>query len=180
MSDVTPPPSALRAFILRSVATENGTEGAPSVLRLWLPGYHTPSLNVTSGRHWSVYRKHKLAAAVEVLKAVPAVPDYALARRILLLLSQGGKKAAVRKLRAQAPARTVTEVTRLTYTRVTCQPLDTENHVGSTKGLTDCLVSALPAWLPDDAPEFVEILHKQERCGSLDEEGTWVELRLGQ
>lgn len=177
MTDVTPPKKDLE-----TAETGRLGEAESPRLRLWLPGYHTPSLNVTSGRHWSVYRKHKLAAAVEVLKAVPAVPAYALARRILLLLSQGGKKAAVRKLRAQQ--RRLEDqppyLTRLTYTRVTCQPLDTENHVGSTKGLTDCLVSALPAWLPDDAPEFVEILHKQERCGSLDEEGTWVELRLGQ
>lgn len=182
MTDVTPP-----GRDLETAAPETGRLGEAEslrlpTLRLWLPGYHTPSLNVTSGRHWSVYRRHKLAAAGEVLKALPAVPAYALARRILLLLSQGGKKAAVRKMRetaktAQGTVRTT--MTRLTYTRVTCQPLDTENHVGSTKGLTDCLVSALPAWLPDDAPEFVEILHKQERCASLDEEGTWVELRLG-
>lgn len=147
-----------------------------SVLRLWLPGYHTPSLNVTTGAHWSVYRRHKLAAALEVLKALPDVPAYGLARRILLTLSQGGTKAAVRKLRAQATNRAESGVTRLTYTRVSCQPLDTENHVGSTKGMTDCLVSALPDWLPDDRPEDVEILHKQERCGTRDEEGTWVVL----
>ena len=150
-------------------------------LRLWLPGYHTPSLNVTKGVHWSVYRRHKLEAAREVLKAlVASSPVYALARRILLLLSQGGTKAAVRKLRGPATPQTVTGLTRLTYTRVTCQPLDAENHVGSTKGLTDCLVSAFPGWLPDDAPEYVEILHKQERCRTQDEEGTWIELRLDQ
>jgi hypothetical protein len=119
-----------------------------------------------------------MAAALAVLKALPKVPAYGLARRILLFVSQGGTKAAVRQLRAQAPARTVTGLTRLTYTRVTCQPLDTENHVGSTKGLTDCLVSAFPGWLPDDRPEDVEILHKQERCATRDEEGTWVDLRL--
>lgn len=132
------------------------------------------------GKHWSVYHRHKKEAAREVLKAVPFSPAYGLARRILLLLVNGGGKVAVRKLRAQATARTVTGMVRLTYTRVSCQPLDTENHVGSTKGLTDCLVSALPAWLPDDAPEFVEILHKQERCRTRDEEGTWIELSGGE
>jgi len=149
------------------------------MLRLWLPGYHTPSLNVTMGKHWSVYRRHKMEAAREVLKALPFSPAYGLARRILLLLVTGGGKVAVRKLRVQAPARMVAGMTRLTYTRVSCQPLDTENFVGSTKGLTDCLVSALPEWLPDDAPEYVEILHQQERCRTRDEEGTWVELAGG-
>lgn len=192
MSDVTPPgrdletpaPETWRLGESESPRLKVSSSPRLPTLRLWLPGYHTPSLNVTKGGHWSVYRRHKLEAAREVLKAVPFSPAYGLARRILLLLAQGGTKAAVRKLREQGKTGRLgdleTRRVRLIYTRVTCQPLDTENHVGSTKGLTDCLVSAFPAWLPDDAPEFVEILHQQERCRTRDEEGTWVELRLGQ
>lgn len=169
MSDVTQP--------LAKDGEETRT--GKSVLRLWLPGYHTPSLNVTAGKHWSVYRRHKQKAARAVLIALAASsPVFALARRILLLLSQGGTKAEVQKLRAHGLPSEVTGLARLTYTRVTCRPLDDENHEGSTKGLTDCLVSAFPGWLPDDSPEHVEILHKQEKCGHRHEEGTWVELRL--
>lgn len=173
MSDVTQPVAEDGETI------RQGDKETPELL-LWLPGYHTPSLNVTAGKHWSVYRRHKQKAAGEVLMAlVGSSPVFALARRILLLLSHGGTKAEVQKLRAPALPAEVTGLARLTYTRVTCRPLDDENHEGSTKGLTDCLVSALPGWLPDDSTEHVEILHNQQRCGHRHEEGTWIELKLG-
>ena len=167
-------------------------EFSPRLL-LWLPGYHTPSLNVTSGRHWGVYHRHKKAAAGALLEALKERKD--IPTKTLLVvdaLAQGGKlgkrgelirlaakQEAARSKKAKEQNGLNPELrARVTYTRVTCAPLDTENFVGSTKGLTDCLRLAFPLWIPDDAPEFVEILHKQERCATRDEEGTWVELRL--
>jgi hypothetical protein len=168
-------------------------------LRLWLPGYHTPSLNVTKGGHWKQYYGLKQEAAkvlLGVLKETPGIP----ARALLVVdgiaqggqgKSRGGNRALVRAFGGKVEAsdrgrvgerergRARTEKTVLRYTRVTCQPLDTENLCGSTKALTDCLVKAFPQWLPDDAPEFVEILHAQVRCGSKCEQGTWVELSAG-
>lgn len=169
-------------------------------LRLWLPGYHTPSLNVTKGGHWKQYYGLKQEAAkvlLGVLKETPGIP----ARALLVVdgiaqggqgKSRGGNRALLKAFgkvgRDVVTGRRGTKdstdaaqrvPTTLKYTRVTCQPLDTENLCGSTKALTDCLVKAFPEWLPDDAPEFVEILHAQVRCGSKCEQGTWVELSAG-
>jgi len=163
-------------------------------LRLWLPGYHTPSLNVTKGGHWKQYYGLKQEAAkvlLGVLKETPGIPAKALL--VVDGIAQGGKgksrsgnrallKAFGSKKGPDTERSGVTALpskTVLRYTRVTCQPLDTENLCGSTKALTDCLVNAFPQWLPDDAPEFVEILHAQVRCGTKCEQGTWVELAAG-
>jgi hypothetical protein len=148
-------------------------------LRLWLPGYHTPSLNRTQGRHWTVAQAGKQEVAREVLKALPvgATASLALARKVLLLLQAGGAVAKkVAALHAASRLEVREGLTRVHYVRVTCAPLDAENFVGSTKALTDCLRYAFPAMLPDDRPEDVEITHTQERCASRIEEGTWVHL----
>lgn len=158
-------------------------------LRLWLEGYHTPSLNVTTGGHWKQYHGLKQAAARALLEALKGRAD--VPAKVLLVvdaLAQGGRlgkrgelirlaakqEAARAKKAAQVTA--LTGVTVLTFTRVTCRPLDVENFCGSTKALTDCLRLAFPDRLPDDAPEFVEIRHVQVRCGKRCEEGTWVSL----
>ena len=44
------------------------------LLKLWLPGYHTPSLNVTKGHHWSQYHRLKQEAAGALLCALRASP----------------------------------------------------------------------------------------------------------
>jgi hypothetical protein len=161
-------------------------------LRLWLPGYHTPSLNVTKGGHWKQYHGLKQAAARALLDVLKPRTDIA-AKTLLVVdaIAQGGKlgkrgelirlaaKQEAERSRKAAQVTALTGVTVLTFTRATCQPLDVENFCGSTKALTDCLRLAFPAWLPDDAPEFVEIRHVQVKCNRRCEEGTWVELRLG-
>lgn len=162
---------------------------AKPVLRFWLPGYHTPSLNVTKGGHWRQYHGLKQKAAQALLDTLKECPD--ISTKTLLVvnaLAQGGKlgkqgelirlgaKQEAARSKKAAAGRQETSRVLLTYTRVTCQPLDAENFVGSTKALTDCLRLAFPLWLPDDAPEYIEIRHTQERCRSRDEEGTWVEL----
>lgn len=45
------------------------------VLDLWLPGYHTPSLNVTKGHHWSQYYRLKKEAASALLSAISDLPS---------------------------------------------------------------------------------------------------------
>lgn len=174
--------------------------GVPASLRLWLAGYHTPSLNVTTGKHWKVYLGLKQQAARALCDALRSTQ---VASKVLLLLdalAKGGRmgkrgelvraaakqeaersrKAAVADrfiLRSAATENgSVRAPVVLTFTRVTCRPLDVENHCGSTKALTDCLRLAFPDLLPDDAPEFVEIVHRQVKCAKRCEEGTWVEL----
>lgn len=162
---------------------------APS-LRLWLPGYHTPSLNVTKGGHWKQYHGLKQAAARALLDVLKEREDIG-AKTLLVVdaIAQGGKlgkRGALIRLAAKQEAERARKAAKsdaaqrvptiLMFTRVTCQPLDVENFCGSTKALTDCLRLAFPAWLPDDAPEFVEIRHAQVKCGRRCEEGTWVEL----
>jgi hypothetical protein len=169
-------------------------------LRLWLPGYHTPSLNVTKGGHWKQYHGLKQKAARALLRAMTNVEcgmtnvQKTKAMMVVDAIAQGGKlgkrgelirlaaKQEAERSKAEASSRRTSRRTRtsLAFTRVTCQPLDVENFCGSTKALTDCLRLAFPAWLPDDAPEFVEIRHAQVKCGRRCEEGTWIELRLGQ
>ncbi len=158
-------------------------------LRLWLPGYHTPSLNVTKGGHWKQYHGLKQAAARALLAVLKERSDIATKTLMVVdAIAQGGKlgkrgalirlaaKQEAERARKAAQVTALTGVTVLTFTRVTCQPLDVENFCGSTKAMTDCLRLAFPAWLPDDAPEFVEIRHAQVKCGRRWEEGTWVEL----
>ena len=182
---------------------ERGRVGSPAEgktgLRLWLPGYHTPSLNVTKGGHWKQYHGLKQAAARALMRALLDAGFSMLdggqqALLVLDAIAQGGKlgkRGELIRLAAKQEAERMKIQTRrlgdeervrtlLAFTRVTCQPLDVENFCGSTKALTDCLRLAFPAWLPDDAPEFVEIRHAQVKCGRRCEEGTWVELRLGQ
>lgn len=176
---------------------KNPAEPSAAALRLWLPGYHTPSLNVTKGGHWKQYHGLKQQAARALMRAFLEVGySTAESRKAVMVLdaiAQGGKLGKSGELtrlaakqeaeRAKAAAKADRSVraplTCLTFTRVTCQPLDVENFCGSTKALTDCLRLTFPALLPDDAPEFVEIRHAQVKCGRRCEEGTWVELRGG-
>ncbi len=53
------------------------------MLNLWLPGYHTPSLNVTKGHHWSQYYRLKKEAVSALLSAIDALPSDRLTPRIL-------------------------------------------------------------------------------------------------
>lgn len=159
---------------------------APS-LRLWLAGYHTPSLNVTAGQHWSKgrrLRKEGAGAVLEGLREVEMADGrwkmgeakrvLAEARRVLARLIMGH---AVEKLKRGAlPA----VPARLRFERVTCALLDEENFKGSTKGLTDCLRYAFPSMLRDDAKGYVEIEWVQTRCGTKCEQGTWVCLAGGE
>jgi hypothetical protein len=173
---------------------DRGQGELPERLRLWLPGYHTPSLNVTKGGHWKQYLGLKQAAARALLESLKERRD--IPTKVLLVvdaIAQGGKlgkrgelvrlaakQEAERSKQAAKGTAQGTVRTTLLYTRVTCQPLDVENFCGSTKALTDCLRLAFPTWLPDDAPEFVEIRHVQVKVGRKCEEGTWVELACGE
>lgn len=152
-------------------------------LRLWLEGYHTPSLNRTKGRHWGKSRKWNQGAAEAVYRAlqgqmagVQGVPQavVAEAKRVLsrLVMGQPVEKPGRRRPKPETPAR-------LRFERVTVSLLDEENFVGSTKGLTDCLRYAFPTLLIDDAQGYVEIEHVQTRCGSKCEQGTWLTLEEG-
>ena len=179
---------------------EERCDGAPSpgasgrvLLRLWLGGYHSPSLNVTKGGHWTQYHRLKQDAAAALAQAVGAPSEGSGAaaadaqvlregRAALVVLATGGRRKAGREIApaaspaaARAAGPPAVPVS-LRYVRVTCQPLDFENLAGSTKPLTDCLRQAFPAWLPDDAPEYVTIEHRQERCAKRCEQGTWVVL----
>lgn len=58
-------------------------EGGEVVLHLWLPGYHTPSLNVTKGHHWSQYYQLKKEAVRALLSAIDALPSDRLTPKIL-------------------------------------------------------------------------------------------------
>lgn len=157
-------------------------EVCPPSLRLWLPAVHTLSQNRTKGRHWAqVYRARKGEAAA-LFDALSTVHDTAWpgaemlheARRVLALIATGKDVREIRKPAFTRPAGSARLV--IVYTRVTVSPLDAENWCSSTKGLTDCLKYALPGLLPDDAPEFVEIVHRQQKCAKRCEEGTWVEM----
>lgn len=61
----------------------NQKAGAEVVLQVWLPGYHTPSLNVTNGRHWSRYYELKKEAIRALLFAIDALPSDRLTPKIL-------------------------------------------------------------------------------------------------
>lgn len=45
------------------------TESEPRI-KMWLPGYHTPSLNKTKGHHWRQYHLLKKQAAAALLSAL--------------------------------------------------------------------------------------------------------------
>lgn len=151
-------------------------------LRLWLPAVHTLSQNRTKGRHWSQAYRARKGEAAALFDAFSTVHDTAWpgaemlheARRVLALIATGQDVRRIRKPSFTRPAGSARLV--IVYTRVTVSPLDAENWCGSTKGLTDCLKYALPGLLPDDAPEFVEIVHRQQKCVKRCEEGTWVEM----
>ena len=53
------------------------------LLDVWLPGYHTPSLNVTKGHHWSQYYRLKKEAIKALLSAIDGLPASRLTPRIL-------------------------------------------------------------------------------------------------
>lgn len=73
----------------------------PFRLRLWLAGYHTPSLNVTKGGHWKQYYGLKQAAAGALLAAVqglqgeaselPPVAMTNAAAAVLVGIAMGGR-----------------------------------------------------------------------------------------
>ena len=164
-------------------------------LRLWLPGYHTPSGNDTIGKHWSkVYRMkkaaagHLLGALGEVVRSdrgrvgvggrvgVPERDCYAEAVRILAKIAMGVRletRKGKRPARPLAPAR-------LRIERVCVAVCDEDNFKGGTKGLVDCLRYAFPGVLLDDAPGYVVMEWVQTRCGKRCEEGTWVDLAAGE
>ena len=163
---------------------ETHPPSAPA-LQLWLAGYHTPSLNVTTGAHWRTYAGLKQQAAAALLGALldrDGPEDLRQACLVLDALAKGGRggargravKAGAMQRAASARQARPGRRLRLRYVRVTTRPLDVENFCGSTKALTDCLRLAFPDLLPDDAPEWVRIEHEQERCRHKDEEGTWV------
>jgi len=161
-------------------AIDQARAGVPASpgLRLWLPGYHTPSLNRTAGKHWAAVRRLRLGTAEALYEALrdtarPAdwLPE---ARRVLSkilfkvpLETRRGKKPEKPKVPAW-----------LRIERVACVLLDEENFKGGTKGLTDLLRYAFPSVLLDDGPGYVVMEHVQTKCAKRCEEGTWVELRL--
>jgi hypothetical protein len=44
-------------------------------MTLWLPKHLTPSLNVLTGAHWSIYLKLKKQAAIALISALNAAPS---------------------------------------------------------------------------------------------------------
>lgn len=155
-------------------------------IRLWLPGYHTPSLNRTQGQHWSKVRRMKKKDAAALYEALrdcgldnpspwPGREVLGEARRVLSKLLLG---VPMEKRRGKKPPKPAVPA-RLRFERVTLALLDDENFEGSTKGLTDCLRYAFPSLLIDDAKGYVEFEHVQTKCGSKCEQGTWVELAAG-
>ena len=150
-------------------------------LRLWLPGYHTPSLNRTAGKHWAKVRRLKVAAAAALYEALRGRVQVSgskfqvdEARRVLSKILLG---VALERRTGKKPARPAV-VPVLRIERVTCSMLDEDNFKGGTKGLVDCLVSAFPGVLLDDAPGYMVREYLQTACTKRVEEGTWVELRL--
>lgn len=149
-------------------------------LRLWLPGYHTPSLNRTAGKHWAKVRRLRWETALALFEALrdTEVPKAWLPKARQVLARIVLKKPLETK-RGKKPAKPAVPAW-LRIERVTCSLLDEENFKGGTKGLTDLLRYAFPSVLLDDGPGYVVMEHVQTRCGKRCEEGTWVELRVGE
>ena len=152
-------------------------------LRLWLPGYHTPSLNRTAGKHWSKVRRLKIATAAALYEALRGEftvlgSQFAVesARRVLSKLLLGVKLEPKRGKKSAKPA----VPPHLRIERVACVLLDEDNFKGGTKGLMDCLRYAFPTVMLDDGPGYVVMEHVQTPCAKRCEEGTWIELRLDQ
>jgi hypothetical protein len=151
-------------------------------LRLWLPGYHTPSGNGTVGKHWSLVYQLKKAVAGHLLygmqnlqgdaSVLPPVEITNAASRVLGKIAMGVRLPTKRGKKPEKPA----VPARLRIERVTVSLCDEDNFKGGTKGLVDCLRYAFPTVLLDDAPGYVVMEHVQTKCGSKCEQGTWVEL----
>lgn len=82
---------------------------------------------------------------------------------------QGPSLAEVLRPEATSGPRVV-----IRYQRLTTSPLDAENFAGSTKALTDLITEIFPESLPDDSPEYVEIIHTQVRVQTKAQEGTAI------
>lgn len=149
-------------------------------LRLWLPGYHTPSLNRTAGKHWAKVRRLRWETALALFEALreTEVPKDWLpeARRVLTRIMLKKPMEPRRGKKPPKPERPAW----LRIERVTCSFLDEENFKGGTKSLTDLLRYAFPTVLLDDAPGYVVMEHVQTPCAKRCEEGTWVELAEGE
>lgn len=153
-------------------------------LRLWLPGYHTPSLNRTAGKHWAKVRRMRLETAEALYEALRGGffvrgSQFAIAvAQARQVLSKILLKVPLETRRGKKPDKPKVPAY-LRIERVACVLLDEENFKGGTKGLTDLLRYAFPTVLLDDGPGYVVMEHVQTKCAKRCEEGTWVELRLG-
>lgn len=151
-------------------------------LRLWLPGYHTPSLNRTAGKHWAKVRRMRLETAealYEALRETGRGGDSETWREARRVLSKILLKVPLETRRGKKPDKPKVPAY-LRIERVACVLLDEENFKGGTKGLTDLLRYAFPTVLLDDGPGYVVMEHVQTKCAKRCEEGTWVELGQGQ
>lgn len=151
-------------------------------LRLWLPGYHTPSLNRTAGKHWAKVRRLRLETAEALYEALRGQQFQVPSSRFQVeaakrVLSKILLKVPLETRRGKRPDKPTVPAW-LRIERVACVLLDEENFKGGTKGLTDLLRYAFPTVLLDDGPGYVVMEHVQTRCAKRCEEGTWVELRL--
>lgn len=148
-------------------------------LRLWLPGYHTPSLNRTAGKHWAKVRRMRLETADALYEALRYTKEpKEWIPKAAQVLSQILFKVPLETRRGKKPDKPEVPAY-LRIERVACVLLDEENFKGGTKGLTDLLRYAFPTVLLDDGPGYVVMEHVQTKCAKRCEEGTWVELRLG-
>ena len=177
-------------------------------LRLWLPGYHTPSGNGTIGKHWSKVYKLKKAAAGHLLAALGETErEMGLAEKRERGEKKGGVDSDFSCLSSFSAAADLVAFAKrilmkiamgvrletkrgkkagkpvvpawLRIERVCVSVCDEDNFKGGTKGLVDCLRYAFPAVLIDDAPGYVVMEHVQTKCGKRCEEGTWVCLEGG-
>lgn len=150
-------------------------------LRLWLPGYHTPSLNRTAGKHWAQVRRMRLETAealYEALRGFSMRHSWFVVENAKRVLSKILLKVPLEARRGKKPDKPKVPPY-LRIERVACVLLDEENFKGGTKGLTDLLRYAFPSVLLDDGPGYVVMEHVQTKCAKRCEEGTWVELGLG-
>ncbi|MFZ2279316.1 MAG: hypothetical protein WAW39_16100, partial [Prosthecobacter sp.] len=151
-------------------------------LRLWLPGYHTPSGNKTIGKHWSKVHKMRKPLAAALYEAMREIPVrertecHKVAYQVLTKMLMG---VPLEKRKGKKPAKP-TVPARLRIERVTLSLCDEDNFKGGTKALVDCLRYAFPTVLLDDAPGYVVMEHVQTQCGSKCEKGTWVDLAAGE